>query len=134
MSRKVFEMLSQVFFLRTAAILGALAVTLGAFAAHGLKDKLPADMLEVFKTGVQYHFYHAIALLALAAAGGSLWESRLTGLAALAWLVGIVIFSGTLYLLAFSGIRWLGAITPLGGVAFIVGWVLVALAAGAVKR
>ncbi len=83
---------------------------------------------------MRYHFYHALALLALAVGGTALWESRWTVAAAWSWLIGVVIFSGTLYLLAVSGIRWLGAITPIGGTAFIVGWVCLVIAAGSLTR
>lgn len=98
-----------------------LAVALGAFGAHGLEGRLtPAD-LATFETAVRYQMYHALGLLALA--GISLnnpeFRARMVGWA---FLLGIVIFSGSLYLLVFSGIRWLGAITPLGGLAFLVGW------------
>ena len=120
---------SQAFFFRLAAALGAMAVILGAFAAHGLKERIPPDMLTVFEVGVRYHMYHAIALLAVAAGAASLWESPRTAFACWAWIIGIVLFSGSLYLLALTGRRWLGAITPLGGVAFVVGWGVLALSA-----
>lgn len=116
--------------LRAAALLGGLAVVLGAFGAHGLKDRLDASMLAIFETGVKYQFYHALALLALAVAPAKLWQSALTPAAAWAWIVGVVIFSGSLYILSISGIKWLGAITPIGGVAFIAGWACLLLAAG----
>lgn len=118
-----------VLFLRLAAILGGLAVVLGAFGAHGLKDRLTPDMLANYEVGIRYHMYHALALLALALAPGSLWSSALTPAAGWAWMIGILIFSGSLYAMALSGARWLGAITPIGGVAFIIGWLLVAVAA-----
>jgi len=120
---------SSIFFLRIAGLLGALAVCLGAFGAHALKARLPADLLEIFEVGVRYHFYHTLALLAVAAGAGGLWSSRWAPLACWAWLIGILIFSGSLYLLAFSGLRWLGAITPIGGVAFILGWIFLIIAA-----
>lgn len=116
--------------LRAAALFGGLAVVLGAFGAHGLKDRLDANMLAIFETGVKYQFYHALALLALAFGPARLWQSGLTGAAAWAWIAGILIFSGSLYILSISGIKWLGAITPLGGVAFIAGWACLLLAAG----
>ncbi|MBI5094911.1 MAG: DUF423 domain-containing protein [Candidatus Hydrogenedentes bacterium] len=117
-------------FLRIAAVLGGLAVALGAFAAHGLKGRLDPEMLTVFETGVRYQMYHALAMLALAAGGQSLWSTRHASRACCAWGTGIVLFSGSLYLLAVTGTRWLGAITPFGGVAFLVGWVFLAMAAG----
>ena len=109
--------------------LGALAaffgVALGAFAAHGLKNKLPPDMFNIFEVGVRYHMYHALGLLAVAAAAAR-WSGP--WLTAVGWLFvfGIVIFSGSLYLLAMGGPRWLGAITPIGGLAFLIGWLLLA--------
>jgi len=112
--------------LTIAAISGMLAVILGAFGAHGLKKILTPEMLEVFKTGVQYQFYHTFALLAV----GILMyfsESKSLKWSANMFIVGIVLFSGSLYALAISGIKILGAITPLGGVAFIVGWILLAV-------
>lgn len=111
------------------AALGGLAVAIGAFGAHGLRSMVTPDALVIFETGVRYHFYHAIALVlvgifAIATPGA-------TGIAAAAWcfVAGIAIFSGSLYVMTLTGMRWLGAITPLGGVAFIVGWVLFARAA-----
>jgi len=108
---------------------GGLAVILGAFGAHALRSRIDPAMLDVYHTGSQYHFYHALALLALAALA-----TRLPDLAALRWsgwlmTLGIVLFSGSLYLLAITGIRWLGAITPLGGLAFIAAWAMLAVAA-----
>ncbi len=108
-----------------AAISGALAVMLGAFGAHGLKQLISPDMLEVFKTGVQYQFYHTFALLTV----GVLMHWHKTK--ALKWsaylfITGIILFSGSLYLLAVTGIKPLGAVTPFGGVAFIAGWIVLA--------
>jgi len=123
-------MTSQLLFLRTAAALGGLAVLLGAFGAHGLKPRVSADLLEIFETGVRYHFYHALALLA-AALATPLWDTRWAAAACSAWVLGILIFSGSLYLLTLTGARWLGAITPLGGLALIAGWALLIAAAGA---
>lgn len=126
--------MDQALFLRLGAIMSGLAVALGAFGAHGLKARLGPDLLEIFETGVRYHFYHALALLALACAPASLWQSRLTGYGAWALTVGIVIFSGSLYLLAVTNTRWLGAITPIGGVSFLIGWTLLAVSASHVSR
>ncbi len=113
-------------FLVLGALLGGLAVALGAFGAHGLQGRLTPDLLQVYETGVRYHFYHALALFAVAVAMGR-WP-HMTWLAVAGWLfvAGILIFSGSLYALALSGVRWLGAITPLGGVAFIAGWICLA--------
>ena len=122
----------QIFFLRTAGVLGALAVVAGAFGAHGLETRLSEEMLEIYEVAVRYHMYHAIALLAVAAGAGNLWRSKWARPACWAFIAGIAVFSGTLYALALTEMRWLGAITPIGGVALIAGWVLVACAAGGV--
>ncbi len=110
-----------------AAISGAIAVMIGAFGAHGLEGTISDEMLEVYKTGVLYHLIHAVALLGLALASDSIWKSKWAGRIALAWLIGIVLFSGSLYILAITDIGILGAITPIGGIAFIAGWVMVTL-------
>ena len=111
-----------------AALAGFLGVALGAFAAHGLKTTLAPEMLAVFETGVRYQMYHAFAMLA-AALGFARWQAR--GFAFAGWLfaAGIVVFSGSLYLLALTGVRWLGAVTPIGGLCFLAGWALLAWAA-----
>ena len=106
-------------------------MALGAFAAHALKATLPPDMLAVFETGVRYQMYHAFALFA-AAWGFARWQTRVFSIAGILFVAGIVIFSGSLYLLAFTGLRWLGAITPLGGLAFLAGWLC--LASGAATK
>jgi uncharacterized membrane protein YgdD (TMEM256/DUF423 family) len=105
---------------RLGAALMLLDVALGAFAAHGLKARLAPDMLVVFETGVRYQAYHALALLLLAALRGP-------DKAGWCFVGGIALFSGSLYLLALTGERRLGMITPLGGVLFLVGWLLFAL-------
>ena len=110
--------------LRAAGVIGALAVILGAFGAHGLESRLDADDLEIWHTAVLYHLFHAAALLAVAAAPERFWTTPWLARVAWAWVVGIAIFSGSLYLLALTGVGWLGAITPIGGVALIVGWAL----------
>lgn len=118
-------------FLLLGSLFGFLAVALGAFAAHALKARLGADLLATFEVGVRYQMYHALALLAVGLVYKA-WPGRL--LAASGWLfvIGIVVFSGSLYVLSLSGIRWLGAITPLGGIAFLAGWAC--LARGVWKR
>jgi len=118
----------QKLFLIIGSIAMALAVGLGAFGAHGLKNMLTDEMLDIFETGVRYHFYHAIGLLLIGFLAQQLPNSSLLQWSG--WLMtgGILIFSGSLYILATSGIRWLGAITPIGGLCFIVSWVLLALA------
>jgi uncharacterized membrane protein YgdD (TMEM256/DUF423 family) len=110
-----------------AAIMGALAVLSGAFAAHGLSTRLSEGARAIFETGVRYHMYHALAigLAALVMRGEAERKARL---AAILFLAGIVLFSGSLYLLALTGNATLGFITPLGGLAFVAGWVLLALA------
>lgn len=116
-------------FLVIAALSGFLAVALGAFGAHGLKQRLSADMLAVFQTGVQYHFYHTFALLAVSLLMLHMPASSALRWSGMAFVIGIVLFSGSLYVLSLSGVRWLGAIAPLGGVAFMAGWLLLARAA-----
>lgn len=122
-------MKGQSFFLRAGGVMGALAVLFGAFGAHGLGDRLSEEMLRVYETAVQYHFYHTFAVLAVGAGVAGLWGSAWTARACWAWILGTVVFSGSLYVLAVTEIRWLGAITPIGGVAMILGWVFIALAA-----
>ncbi len=102
-----------------AAVNGALAVAAGAFGAHGLKAMLSPDMLAVFEAGARYHMVHALAM-AIAALAGTRWAPGL-------FLGGIVLFCGSLYLLALSGVTWLGAVTPAGGVLLIAGWICLAL-------
>lgn len=112
----------------TGALLCGLGVVLGAFGAHGLQGRISAEMLAVFETGVRYHFIHALGLLAVAWAM-SRWPSGLVGAAGWLFVVGILIFSGSLYILALTGARWLGAVTPIGGVCMIAGWVVLAIGA-----
>lgn len=116
------------FVLTAAALAGLLAVALGAFGAHGLKTRLTPDMLAVFQTAVQYHFYHVLALLLVAVLMFGRPDLAGLGLSALLFGAGLVLFSGSLYVLAVTGIRWLGAITPLGGLAFMGGWLALAWA------
>ena len=115
-------------YLSIAAISGFLAVALGAFGAHGLKQKLSADMLAIYHTGVQYHVYHTLALFGVALLMLHLPQSAALRWSAALFCVGIAVFSGSLYVLAIGGMRWLGAITPLGGVAFLAGWIALAIA------
>lgn len=121
------------FFIAIAGLLGALSVGLGAFGAHGLQSVLSARSLEVFKTAVHYQFVHAVALLAVGVWLNQLQEQSSLGhwaqAAGVAWLAGVLLFSGSLYWLSFGGPRWLGPVTPLGGLSFIVGWVCLAVAA-----
>jgi uncharacterized membrane protein YgdD (TMEM256/DUF423 family) len=116
-------------FITLGALSGFLAVAAGAFGAHALRDRLTVAMLDVFQTGVTYQMYHALALvgvgilLARFSIDGSAW------LTAAGWLFvgGSVLFSGSLYALSLSGTTWLGAITPLGGIAFLIGWLALAI-------
>ena len=115
-------------FLLLGSVNAALAVGLGAFGAHGLRSRLSEDLLSTYQTGVQYHFYHALGLFAVALVASLLPDSALVKWSGWLMLAGILLFSGSLYLLSITGIRWLGAITPLGGVAFISAWLLLAVA------
>jgi uncharacterized membrane protein YgdD (TMEM256/DUF423 family) len=116
MDRKVFAL---------GSLLAGLGVMLGAFGAHALENRLPADLLAVFETGVRYQMYHAVGLMILAMAIHR-WPDR--RLVTPAWMLfaGTAVFSGTLVTLALTGLRWLGAVTPVGGVMLIAGWLLVA--------
>lgn len=113
-------------FIVIGAIAMALGVMLGAFGAHGLKNRLTPDLLAIYHTGVEYHLYHALGLLLVGVLVNQF--PQVSGLQLGGWLLlaGILIFSGSLYVLAISGVRWLGAITPIGGTAFIAGWVWIA--------
>ncbi|MDI3324340.1 DUF423 domain-containing protein [Pontibacterium granulatum] len=115
-------------FLLMAALSGLIAVALGAFGTHGLKGYLAPYLMDVYQTGVQYQFYHTLALLVVAVLG--LREPvRALNVAGWCFALGIVLFSGSLYLLALSGTHWLGAVTPIGGLAFLVGWAALAYSA-----
>jgi uncharacterized membrane protein YgdD (TMEM256/DUF423 family) len=116
-------------FVIIGAVGGFLSVALGAFGAHGLNDKITKHFMEIYQTAVQYQMYHSLALL-LVGILAIQWQDS----ASLRWsgylmIAGIVLFSGSLYVLSLTGIRWLGAITPLGGIAFLVAWFLLAVAA-----
>ena len=115
-------------FLGIGALNGMLAVLLGAFGAHALRARLTPDMLAVYHTGVQYQFYHALGLLAIALLLAHFPER---GFVWAGWLMctGIVLFSGSLYLLSLTGVRLWGAVTPVGGVAFIAAWAVLAVTA-----
>ena len=114
-------------FLALAGLFAALAVLFGAFGAHGLKSRLSPDMLAVFQTAVQYHIWHALGLGLVALA--ALHWPQLNGLRWAGWsmIIGIILFSGSLYALALTNIKMLGAITPFGGLAFIVAWLVFAV-------
>lgn len=111
-----------VHFLMITGVSGFLAVAFGAFAAHGLESRLSADMLATFQTGVNYHMYHTLALLAVALLSTQFADAGLVRLSGWLFIIGILLFSGSLYVLSLSGVTWLGAITPLGGLAFLGGW------------
>jgi uncharacterized membrane protein YgdD (TMEM256/DUF423 family) len=119
--------------LKTFLLLGSvnafLSVALGAFGAHALKSRLSTDMLAVYQTGVQYHMIHALGLILIALLSDKLGNSSLVTASGWSLFIGIILFSGSLYVLSISGIKILGAITPLGGVAFLLGWLLLAIAA-----
>ena len=116
-------------FILLGALAGAAGVALGAFGAHALKARLTPDQLAVWQTAVQYHFWHALALVAI----GIVAAVALPGSTTLRWagwlmVAGLVLFSGSLYVLVLSGARWLGAVTPFGGTAWIAAWLLLAWA------
>lgn len=115
-------------FVALGAVLAGLAVAAGAFGAHGLRHRLDADLLAVFETGARYHMYHALALVLVGWAAGR-WPASRAALAGWLFVAGILLFSGSLYVLALSGARWLGAVTPLGGLCFLAGWAVLAWAA-----
>lgn len=115
-------------FVAVASISGFLAVALGAFGAHLLRDRLTPQLMHTFETGQRMHVFHTVALLAVAWAA-TRWPSPSVGTAGWLFVAGIVLFSGSLYLLAITGQRWLGAITPLGGLCFLGGWLALARAA-----
>lgn len=115
-------------FLILGALSAFLAVLLGAFGAHALRTRLATDMMAVFHTGNQYHFYHALGLLLIGLLAVQLPDSALLRAAGWLMLTGTVLFSGSLYVLAISGVRGLGAITPFGGLAFLAAWFLLAFA------
>jgi uncharacterized membrane protein YgdD (TMEM256/DUF423 family) len=114
-------------FFALGCVSAAIAVTLGAFGAHGLRGRLVPDMLMTFEIGVRYQMYHALGLLAVGLALAR-WPSSALALAGWLFIAGTIVFSGTLYVLSLTGQRWLGAVTPLGGAAFIAGWLALAWA------
>lgn len=112
-------------FLLLGSLSGFTGVVLGAFAAHGLRGRLTDDLLNVFETGVRYQIYHALALL-LVALAFSRWPRGEFTAAGWCFVLGTVVFSGSLYALSLTGVRWLGAVTPIGGLAFLLGWLSIA--------
>ena len=115
-------------FFAAGAVSAFIGVAAGAFGAHGLKSRLSVEMLNAFEVGARYQVYHALALLAVAWAA-SRWPGTLVVTSGWLFVVGTVLFSGSLYLLSLTGMRWLGAITPLGGLAFLAGWLCLAWSA-----
>jgi uncharacterized membrane protein YgdD (TMEM256/DUF423 family) len=109
----------------TGALFAGLAVILGAFGAHSLKAKVSPEDLLIFETGVKYHMYHALGLILVGLLGFN-YSKEIIHLPSILFVIGIIIFSGSLYILVISNIRWLGAITPIGGLALIFGWLLLA--------
>ena len=120
--------------LRIGAIFGALGVTMGAFGAHGLKERLSPSSLDIFETAVRYQMYHAPALLAVGLLGVLGRGGFALNLAGWSFTLGILIFSGTLYALSVTDIKWLGAITPIGGLFLILGWIALVVAAGSAGK
>lgn len=112
-------------FFAYGAIFAGLAVASGAFGAHALRERLSPEMLAVFETGCRYEMYHALALLAVAWAVGR-FPDGYAAAAGWCFIAGILLFSGSLHVLAVTGTKWLGAITPFGGLAFLLGWILLA--------
>ncbi|WDG81614.1 DUF423 domain-containing protein [Pseudomonas chlororaphis] len=115
-------------FLMLAAFFGFTGVALGAFAAHGLKNRLSAEYLAIFHTGVTYQLVHALALLGVALLATQI-PGRLVTWAGASFAIGILLFSGSLYLLTLTGFSKLGIVTPFGGLAFLIGWLCLGLAA-----
>lgn len=118
-------------FVMLASVLLALAVALGAFGAHALKHRLAPDLLAVYHTAVQYHFYHGLGLLFVGLVAFHLPASGWVRLAGWLMLSGVVLFCGSLYVLSMTGVRWLGAVAPVGGLAFVGAWLALAIAVGA---
>jgi uncharacterized membrane protein YgdD (TMEM256/DUF423 family) len=116
-------------FIAIGALAAAAGVALGAFGAHALKARLAPEMLAIYQTAVQYHLWHALGLIAIGAVAMHFPAASALKWAGWLMLAGILLFSGSLYLLAVSGVRWLGAITPFGGAAFIAAWLVFAWAA-----
>ena len=115
-------------FFSIGAVSALIAVAAGAFGAHALRSRLEPASLAIFETGARYQMYHALGLLAVAFAASRWPAARTAPWAGWLFLAGTILFSGSLYLLALTGLRWLGAVTPLGGLAFMLGWICLALA------
>ncbi|MCC5906626.1 MAG: DUF423 domain-containing protein [Balneolaceae bacterium] len=111
----------------TGSVLMAIAVAMGAFGAHIVQEMLTPDRFDVYQTAVEYHFYHAIGLLILGAVSVRMPESKWLKWSGVSFFAGILIFSGSLYVLTLTDTGWFGMITPIGGVAFILGWTFFAI-------
>lgn len=120
-------MLQPKMFFLLGSLFAFIAVAAGAFGAHALRQKLNADLLSIFEVGVRYQMYHALALLCVGFANG-MFPHPLISVAGWLFVAGIIIFSGSLYLLALSGIRTWGAITPIGGTLMLIGWLCLIIA------
>ena len=114
-------------FLILGSINAATAVSMGAFGAYFLKTKIPEEMLSVFQTAVQYHFYHSLGLMIIGVLTLYFKPEKYFGIAGWMMFIGIILFSGSLYILSTTATRWVGIITPFGGIAFIVSWVFIAI-------
>ena len=121
------QRMERVFFV-IGALSAFIGVAAGAFGAHGLKSRMSTEMLSVFEVGVRYQMYHAFALI-IAAWVQAKWPSSLVTTGGWFFFIGTIFFSGSLYLMSLTGVRWLGAITPLGGLAFLAGWICIAWSA-----
>jgi uncharacterized membrane protein YgdD (TMEM256/DUF423 family) len=117
------------FFFSAGSLAAFVAVGFGAFGAHSLRSRLSPEMLTIFEVGVRYQMYHALGLIAVAWAT-TRWPESYLNAAGWAFIVGIIIFSGSLYLLSLTGMRWLGAITPIGGISFLLGWAILVWSVG----
>lgn len=117
-------------FLVSASLSGFFAVALGAFGAHGLKNKLSPEMLNVYQTAVQYHFYHTFALALVGLLCLHMSDTALLRVSGYGFMAGMVLFCGSLYLLSITGMSWLGPITPIGGLAFLIAWLTLAVGIG----
>lgn len=115
------------FYLLLGSINALLVVLIGAFGAHGLKARLTAENMAIFQTGVQYHFYHAVGLILVGLIAWHIPTSPYLRWSAWLMITGIILFSGSLYALSITNIRWLGMITPVGGMAFIIAWLLLSI-------
>jgi uncharacterized membrane protein YgdD (TMEM256/DUF423 family) len=118
-------------YIKLAAVLGALAVAIGAFGAHGLEPLLETyNRVETFETAVKYHFYHTLAIFLVGILIATGHDHNWLKVSACCFMAGILVFSGSLYLLSVTNMTWLGAVTPIGGLGFIAGWIFLALGVG----